>query len=392
MLTDEELKQGYREGIVYMYVCLCNLKVYVGQTINEPVRKRAHSRGSTEDSELFHRAIRKYGIERFSYKVLYSEKVNYTVESEAENLHNKLDELEIYYIKKFNSTNKSLGYNITEGGKGTRGALKNPESLEKYRTTRKNKKKEDPTYCIPRAHAVLLFDLVGNLLNRFNTVTEASIVTGVSIQLIINRCKISDKISRKSHVDKFGNVWIYEDEYEKYKDIFPLENPHKNLEQSNGSVIKFTLEGNKLKEYETTVAAVLDLFPEYKGNRSKIATATSNISYAATGRLRDGKRLIQQAYGFRWKMKSDYIEGEKLPPMTEIPKTIPSCYKAVIKMDLKDNVLEEYQSTRSAAEALNLFGNINNISHNISLACSGKPDKYGKIRSNIAYGFKWKLK
>lgn len=392
MLTNEELKQGYREGIIYMYVCLCNLKVYVGQTINETKRKEDHSRGKENDSVIFHNAVRKYGIENFSYNILYSKKVNYNIESEAKELHNILNELEIFYIKKFNSTNKSLGYNITEGGKGSKGTLKNPESLEKYRTTRKNRKKQDPTYCIPRARAVLLFDLVGNLLNRFNTVTEASIVTGVSIQLIISRCKISDKVSRKSHVDKFGNVWIYEDEYEKYKDIFPLENPHKNLEQSNGSIIQFTLEGYKLKEYETIVAAVLDLFPEYKGNRSKIATATSNISYAATGRLRDGKRLIQQAYGFRWKMKSDYIEGEKLPPIIEIPKTVPSSYKAVIKMDLKDNILGEYQSTRSAAESLNLSGNINNISHNISLACSGKPDKYGKIRSNIAYGFKWKFK
>jgi group I intron endonuclease len=51
-----------------------------------------------------HQAMQKYGIDNFEARVL----------EECE--RSKLDEKEKYWISHFNSNNKEIGYNLTEGG------------------------------------------------------------------------------------------------------------------------------------------------------------------------------------------------------------------------------------------------------------------------------------
>lgn len=91
-------------GIIYMYTSP-NGKKYIGQTWHEQKRKWDHK--SAKRNSLFHKAIKKYGVDSFVYEILHS-----GIESQ-----DKLNNLEISAIKKFNTT-APYGYNLTTGGEG----------------------------------------------------------------------------------------------------------------------------------------------------------------------------------------------------------------------------------------------------------------------------------
>lgn len=97
---------------IYMYTNKINNKKYVGQTKNLLDRHRRHVQTSFNKNAKrdyntpFHRAIRKYGIENFEIKIL------------AENIETqeKLNEYEIFFIKRYKTLNIQNGYNVAEGG------------------------------------------------------------------------------------------------------------------------------------------------------------------------------------------------------------------------------------------------------------------------------------
>lgn len=102
-------------GIIYSFTNLINNKKYIGQSINDDnsrynnhISAVKHETNSEYNSPL-HCAIRKYGIENFKYEILVKDI------TEIELLNN----LEIYYIQKFDSQIPN-GYNIEAGGKNCR--------------------------------------------------------------------------------------------------------------------------------------------------------------------------------------------------------------------------------------------------------------------------------
>jgi len=111
-------------GIIYLHESPSG-GIYVGQTIHSiDYRTRRHCESANRGSTcIFHNAIRKYGIDKFTSKIIavaYSKK--------------ELNDLEIYYIKYYNSyyknddgTNNDKGYNMTIGGEATNGFKFNDE-------------------------------------------------------------------------------------------------------------------------------------------------------------------------------------------------------------------------------------------------------------------------
>lgn len=100
---------------IYSFKNKINQKRYIGQSKNLEERYKAHLRNYTNENLQtynghFYRALRKYGIENFEYEILYSDKF---IDSTT------LNELEIYYIKLYNSFND--GYNMNLGGQYTSG-------------------------------------------------------------------------------------------------------------------------------------------------------------------------------------------------------------------------------------------------------------------------------
>ena len=107
-------------GIIYCFINKKNGKRYIGQTINPNQRYNAHksnyqNSNNTEYNSLIHKAFRKYGFENFDYEILAKDIDDINV----------LNELEIFYIKHFNSKAPN-GYNVEDGGRNS----SKPKTLE----------------------------------------------------------------------------------------------------------------------------------------------------------------------------------------------------------------------------------------------------------------------
>ena len=94
---------------IYKITNQINGKCYVGQSVNIKRRWRSHKTKAfnpldTQYECPLYRAIRKYGLENFSFEIL------------EECLKEELNEKESSYIKKYNSNSESCGYNLTPGG------------------------------------------------------------------------------------------------------------------------------------------------------------------------------------------------------------------------------------------------------------------------------------
>lgn len=92
---------------IYLIKNTVDGKVYVGQSIY--VRRRIayhknHLLNGTDDNSYLQRAVNKYGLQKFEFIML---------ESVPEEM---LDDREKYWISKYNSTNRNLGYNRELGG------------------------------------------------------------------------------------------------------------------------------------------------------------------------------------------------------------------------------------------------------------------------------------
>lgn len=91
------------QGSIYLFRNILNGKCYVGQTTRIQERYKDHLYLSQNNPETpFHKALAKYGIENFEFLILEKCDVD------------KLDELEKYYIQKYQAYSK--GYNCTLGG------------------------------------------------------------------------------------------------------------------------------------------------------------------------------------------------------------------------------------------------------------------------------------
>lgn len=112
---------------IYKYQNKINNKVYIGQSINLEQRKTAHkyaayNENANDYNSQFHQAIRKYGIDNFSYEIIAEI-------SNEEYSKKMLDDLEKYFISYYNSYKN--GYNATPGGDAGP-SLKGEKMVEHY--------------------------------------------------------------------------------------------------------------------------------------------------------------------------------------------------------------------------------------------------------------------
>ena len=92
---------------IYKITNQINGKCYIGQSVNIERRWQEHKRfNSRERLAIIHQAFRKYGLKNFSFEIL------------EECSQEQLDDLEIKWIKFFDSQNPNKGYNCTSGGQG----------------------------------------------------------------------------------------------------------------------------------------------------------------------------------------------------------------------------------------------------------------------------------
>ena len=90
-------------GYIYKTTNKLNNKIYIGQKKSEVFLEDKYL-GS---GKYLKRAINKYGKDNFKVELI-----------DTANSRKDLSDLEIFYIKKFNATDSSIGYNIAKGGIG----------------------------------------------------------------------------------------------------------------------------------------------------------------------------------------------------------------------------------------------------------------------------------
>lgn len=237
------------KGIIYKCECLKTDKVYIGQTIQKfEERKGCHIKDSYDKNCIgynyhFHRAIRKYGIENFTWEI-----ISKIEESSRDRLQEILDKQEVYYINKYNSFYN--GYNSTLGGQGCYreckkikvfeedgtflGLFEKQDIIEKYNINNKSTlyaicrreqkflyrnsqryifRYEDDDYTeediceVKQAHyqqCIKMYNIQGELINTFDSLTCINNKLGINKTSIINCC--SKKIS---FVQYNGNIYIF---------------------------------------------------------------------------------------------------------------------------------------------------------------------------------------
>lgn len=235
---------------IYKITNLINNKIYIGQSIDIEKRYKNHiyfskNPSSREYNTPIHAALRYYGENNFKIEILEKCKKE------------ELDEREIYYINKFSSNNREIGYNLTNGGDGRKG----------------------------NAKSILQYDLQGNLLKEWDSILEASENLKIS-QANIRSCCCGQKSAG-------GYQWKYKNdnnkiigEYKKNTYLQGLELGRKKKEITAIS----TKDHNKIK-FNSIIDGAKFLI-ENSLSKSSIASLQSRISTV--------KNKKQICCGFYW--------------------------------------------------------------------------------------------
>jgi group I intron endonuclease len=139
---------------IYKFQNKFNNKIYIGQSRCIEKRKTQHLIGAFNENQddydgLFHRAIRKYGIDGFSFEVL--------VECEVD----ELNEQEKFYIAQYNSMYPN-GYNMAPGGYCAVGTKLSLSDVEEITSLLKNTE-------IPNKDIGEIFSVGINTIAKINT-------------------------------------------------------------------------------------------------------------------------------------------------------------------------------------------------------------------------------
>ena len=181
---------------IYKIENLLNGKSYIGQSIEIEHRFAKHK--CAKDDFYIHRAIRKYGVENFSFKIL-----------EECNLE-ELNEKEKYWIKYYNSLTPN-GYNMIPGGSNGAGLVKGKEIEQ--------------------------FDLDGIYITSYPSANQASQLTGISHGNICACCR-----KERNYAGEFQ--WKYKDSDKKIKTfkkitkVVKKENIIQQIDKKTNLVIK----------------------------------------------------------------------------------------------------------------------------------------------------------
>lgn len=219
------MDKGY---VIYKVTNKINGKIYIGKTNNFEKRKIEHTKYDINDNSIFHRALKKYGEEKFEWEIIDS----------ADNLK-EINELEKYYIKKF-STYKTNGYNMTKGGDG--GSMWN-------------------------ARPVICLSLSGKFIKRYDSAGEAEKDGFNSVNVLLN-CK------GKMYTCK-RRMFMFEDEYLK----FGAKEYRKPKPVNMRKIIQCDMEGNFIKEYKSLQEAS----KETGANRTTISGVIAGTCKSANG-------------------------------------------------------------------------------------------------------------
>lgn len=188
---------------IYIITNDINDKVYIGQSVDARNRFSQHKSEARLNSNnmLIHKAMRKYGEEHFSYKLLESQIEDY-------------DERECYWIKEYSSVQPN-GYNICIGGKGLGGGIFHPNAKIKDIDTLMN-----------------VYDLIKNTNITFEVIAKQFNISETQISEINNgKCYRNNEfiypLRPKKYSDELVKQLTYSLKYELDKSLVDIAKEYK---------------------------------------------------------------------------------------------------------------------------------------------------------------------
>lgn len=190
-------------------------KIYIGITNQgSGARYRHHWYESRigEPSPI-HRSMAKYGEDNFTLEII-----------DFADSYDELKEKEKYWIKQYNSIDRSIGYNLTEGGDGTFGRKHSEETKEKIRQKALGRKASEEAKqrmsesrrgkCTDKQKEhlsklqkelqirVFKYSKDGDFIAEYSSIKEASVQNGLNIDTIRKQLKNPPR-NLKDHRIKF---------------------------------------------------------------------------------------------------------------------------------------------------------------------------------------------
>lgn len=297
---------------VYMHRNKINNKKYIGITCRKP-EYRWGKDGYSYKGQVFKTAIDKYGWDNFDHIILFND-------LNAEDAYKKEQEL----IKLYKSNQKEFGYNLSIGGEhGSTGYLNNSMSIIVYQ-----------------------YDLDGNFITEYPSLSEAERVTGISNSSISACCK-----GKQLYTGEFQ--WSYT-KVNKMPKIDKHQLISEKVRKKGKPVYCYSIDGNFIKKYNSARIAS----QETNTNQNK-------INYCCSGKARYSNNL-QWFYEYR---------GNKVEPVNKYE----NLYHKTIKINQYDKNMNFIKTWNAIKDASIAMGSTN--CSNIIRCLSGK----GKT----AYGYIW---
>lgn len=185
-----------RKYIVYVHRNKINKKCYVGITSAKNPKRRWGYGHNYKNNTYFDNSIKKYKWDNFDHIILMD---NLSLDDAIE--------MEKLYIAMLRSNDRDYGYNITSGG--------------------------DCTGTSYTSKPVCQYGLEGKLINRFPSISKASIATGLSGSFISACCKNKYNLGG-------GFIWTYDG-----------DTPNFNVKTNKSAVKQYSLDGHFINSFNS---------------------------------------------------------------------------------------------------------------------------------------------
>lgn len=297
------------DGYIYKIYNDVNDKIYIGQTIRDiKIRWRQHlyyaKRNDVSHGQIIYCDMYKYGVEHYNIEI-----IKCVSHDDRSLLKNELNELEIKYIKKYNSLIPN-GYNVSPGGSNIGS---------------------------PITYPVKAYDASGNICYEFDSICEASASLNIDVGKIGRNCSGKSQFAN-------GYIWRYKnDSFDKY-DVLVDQNTL-DLSAHRITIDKYDINSKKLIGSYSSVAEALRSINKYQGG-TPIKNCLNNIQ--------------NSAYGYVWRYSNQSFDSRKTGNIHE---------KAVDVYDLNKQYIGSFKSISSALSTLGLNDNIHS---NVVNCCVGK--------------------
>lgn len=381
-------------------------KSYIGQTINEELRRklwrssRYHYAGNKID-----RARKKYGSDSFDYKILFE-----NVFSTKEIASIWLNIAEQYYIQLHNTV--AEGYNCEGGGSGNpnhTGAINHhhggyklsdevkkrigegsrrwqntPEGKAKMTNARRGIIKTKGYRIEANFKPVVQLSLDGYFIQEFSSIRDAG--EAIKLKSPASRANIGNTC-RGNRDSAFGYKWLYKEDYYTYFLHPDKTDIPQRVQRALDSIEKRHIPKPKKKYVHkprskkdgSRINSFAQQIGQYDKNLQLVKVWRNGLDAAKALNIVDANiyrasRTLGMYMGYYWRK----YEGQQMcsPKPKKIIKR-PNAYKAVIQLDLHGNEVSTYESVNAASFAM---GANNNVM--LSRCLNGK--------AHTAFGYKWK--